>query len=82
MPQPIYLDHNATTPVAADVLSAMLPYLQRQFGNSSSSRAYGVSARERSSPPERKWRRCSGASRTASSSPPAAARPTTSRSRA
>jgi cysteine desulfurase len=33
MPQPIYLDHNATTPVAAEVLSAMLPYLERYFGN-------------------------------------------------
>ena len=46
MPQPIYLDHNATTPVAAEVLSAMLPYLERHFGNPSSSHAYGVPAHE------------------------------------
>jgi cysteine desulfurase len=46
MPQPIYLDHNATTPVAAEVLSAMLPHLERHFGNPSSSHAYGVPAHE------------------------------------
>jgi cysteine desulfurase len=46
MPQPIYLDHNATTPVAAEVLSAMLPYLERHFGNPSSSHAYGVPAHQ------------------------------------
>jgi cysteine desulfurase len=46
MPRPIYLDHNATTPVAAEVLSAMLPYLERHFGNPSSSHAYGAPARE------------------------------------
>jgi cysteine desulfurase len=46
MPRPIYLDHNATTPVAAEVLSAMLPYLERHFGNPSSSHAYGAPPRE------------------------------------
>jgi cysteine desulfurase len=46
MPRPIYLDHNATTPVAAEVLSAMWPYLERHFGNPSSSHAYGAPARE------------------------------------
>src|SRR5947208_2262507 len=46
MPQPIYLDHNATTPVAAEVLAAMHPYLERHFGNPSSSHAYGVPARK------------------------------------
>lgn len=32
----IYLDHNATTPVAPEVLEAMLPHLQQHFGNPSS----------------------------------------------
>jgi cysteine desulfurase len=38
----IYLDHNATTPVLEDVLSAMLPYFTEHFGNASSkTHAYG-----------------------------------------
>lgn len=43
--RPIYLDYNATTPVAPEVLAAMLPYLQDCFGNPSSSHAYGREAR-------------------------------------
>ncbi|HET7035774.1 MAG TPA: cysteine desulfurase family protein [Thermomicrobiaceae bacterium] len=39
--QPIYLDYNATTPVAPAVLEAMLPYLAQHFGNPSSDHAYG-----------------------------------------
>jgi cysteine desulfurase len=41
----IYLDHNATTPVASEVLAAMLPYLTEEFGNASSIHAYGQNAR-------------------------------------
>lgn len=41
----IYLDHNATTPVAPAVLTAMLPYLQAEFGNPSSAHRPGVAAR-------------------------------------
>lgn len=37
----IYLDHNATTPVAAEVLAAMLPYLTEAFGNPSSPHSLG-----------------------------------------
>ena len=44
MDRPIYLDYNATTPIAPDVLDAMLPYLREQFGNPSSSHAYGAGA--------------------------------------
>jgi cysteine desulfurase len=43
---PIYLDHNATTPVDADVLEAMLPYLREEFGNPSSAHALGRRARD------------------------------------
>lgn len=42
---PIYLDHNATTPIAAPVLEAMLPWLREQFGNASSRHEYGRAAR-------------------------------------
>jgi len=38
---PIYLDYNATTPVAPQVLEAMLPYLRGEFGNPSSAYALG-----------------------------------------
>jgi cysteine desulfurase len=41
MTNPIYLDYNATTPVAPDVLDAMLPWLREEFGNPSSSHAFG-----------------------------------------
>jgi cysteine desulfurase len=41
----IYLDHAATTPLRAEVLEAMLPYLTEQFGNASSAHVYGRAAR-------------------------------------
>lgn len=41
---PVYLDHNATTPVLPEVVDAMLPYLREHFGNPSSSHAYGRTA--------------------------------------
>ncbi|MCO5130276.1 MAG: cysteine desulfurase [Xanthobacteraceae bacterium] len=43
---PIYLDHNATTPVAPGVLDAMLPYLRDQYGNPSSGYALGRAAKD------------------------------------
>lgn len=43
--QPIYLDHNATTPVAPAVLEAMLPFFTQQHGNASSRHEYGRAAR-------------------------------------
>jgi cysteine desulfurase len=42
---PIYLDHNATTPVLPEVVDAMLPYLRQHFGNPSSGHVYGTRAR-------------------------------------
>jgi len=41
----IYLDHNATTPVDAAVLEAMLPFLSGEFGNASSIHTFGQRAR-------------------------------------
>ncbi len=41
---PVYLDHNATTPVHPEVIEAMLPYLREHFGNPSSSHVFGQRA--------------------------------------
>jgi cysteine desulfurase NifS/selenium donor protein len=44
--KPIYLDYNATTPVAPEVAAAMRPYLEEFFGNPSSTHWYGVRTRK------------------------------------
>ena len=41
----IYFDHNATTPLAPEVLEAMTPYLTEDFGNASSIHSVGQRAR-------------------------------------
>jgi cysteine desulfurase len=41
----IYLDYNASTPIAPSVLEAMMPYLTEKFGNPSSSHLFGAEAR-------------------------------------
>jgi cysteine desulfurase len=46
MKPPIYLDYNATTPVAPQVADALQPYLRREFGNPSSAHSYGRGAHE------------------------------------
>ena len=43
---PIYLDYNATTPIDPQVAQAMLPFIHQDFGNPSSSHAFGVTARD------------------------------------
>ncbi|MDA8040075.1 MAG: cysteine desulfurase family protein [Actinomycetota bacterium] len=45
-PSVIYLDHNATTPLAPEVADAMAPYLGAEFGNPSSDHAFGRRARQ------------------------------------
>ena len=40
------MDHSATTPVAPEVLQAMLPYLSDKFGNASSLHSFGQEAKE------------------------------------
>ena len=43
---PVYLDHNATTPLHAAVREAMLPWLGERYGNASSRHEYGRAARK------------------------------------
>ena len=42
----IYLDHNATTPIDAEVRDSMLPYLNKYFGNPSSMHEQGTRAKK------------------------------------
>ena len=44
--RPIYLDHNATTPIDEEAVATMLPFLREHFGNPSSAHRYGRIARE------------------------------------
>lgn len=44
--RPIYLDYNATTPIDAAVLAAMMPFLTTEFGNPSSDHAFGAAPRQ------------------------------------
>ena len=46
MSLPVYLDHNATTPLDPAVLAAMLPWLESRFGNPSSRHGWGRAARQ------------------------------------
>src|SRR5271170_5074087 len=43
--QAVYLDYNSTTPVASEVLEAMLPYFAQEAGNASSIHSFGQRAR-------------------------------------
>jgi cysteine desulfurase len=42
MTKPIYLDYNGTTPHDPEVIEAMRPFLETEFGNPSSSHWYGI----------------------------------------
>jgi cysteine desulfurase len=39
--KPVYLDYNATTPLAEEVIEAMQPFIETHFGNPSSQHYYG-----------------------------------------
>jgi cysteine desulfurase len=43
--KPIYLDYNASTPIAKEVADAMRPFLEGHFGNPSSAHIYGAEAK-------------------------------------
>ncbi|MGC9490588.1 MAG: cysteine desulfurase NifS [Thermovirgaceae bacterium] len=42
----VYLDHSATTPVAAEVYEAMKPFLLEKYGNPNSLHSWGMEARK------------------------------------
>jgi len=46
MAQPIYLDYNGTTPHAPEVIEAMRPFFEQEFGNPSSSHWYGIAPKQ------------------------------------
>lgn len=46
MSNPVYLDNNATTQLNAQVLGAMLPFMQQQHGNATSRHRFGREARQ------------------------------------
>jgi len=62
MPEPIYLDHAATTPVRAEVLDAMQPFFGPRFGNPSSVHRWGREARAALDEARERLGRCLGAS--------------------
>ncbi len=46
MKKPVYLDYNATTPHDPEVLEAMRPFLEPEFGNPSSTHMYGIAPKK------------------------------------
>jgi len=46
MIKPIYLDYNGTTPHDPEVIAAMRPFLESEFGNPSSSHWYGIKPKQ------------------------------------
>ena len=61
MPEPIYLDHAATTPVRDEVRAAMDPFLGPRFGNPSSAHRWGREARAALDEARERIARCLGA---------------------
>lgn len=43
---PIYLDYNGTTPHDSEVIAAMVPFLENEFGNPSCTHWYGIRPRQ------------------------------------
>ena len=62
MPQPVYLDHAATTPVRREVVEAMEPFFGPRFGNPSSVHRWGREARAALDEARERVAKCLGAS--------------------
>src|ERR1700676_1161013 len=62
MPDPVYLDHAATTPVRQEVLEAMQPFFGPRFGNPSSMHRWGREARTALDEARERLARCLGGS--------------------
>jgi cysteine desulfurase len=62
MPEPVYLDHAATTPVREEVVAAMQPFFGPRFGNPSSVHRWGREARTALDEARERVGRCLGAS--------------------
>jgi cysteine desulfurase len=60
-PNPIYLDHAATTPVREEVFEAMKPFYGTRFGNPSSTHRWGREARAALDEARERVARCLGA---------------------
>lgn len=60
-PDPIYLDHAATTPVREEVFEAMRPFFGPRFGNPSSTHRWGREARAALDEARERVARCLGA---------------------
>jgi cysteine desulfurase len=60
-PDPIYLDHAATTPVRAEVFEAMKPFFGTRFGNPSSTHRWGREARAALDEARERLAKCLGA---------------------
>jgi cysteine desulfurase len=61
MPQPVYLDHAATTPVRREVVEAMEPFFGPRFGNPSSVHRWGREARAALDEARERVAKCLGA---------------------
>src|SRR5688572_4179048 len=61
MPQPVYLDHAATTPVRREVVEAMEPFFGPRFGNPSSVHRWGREARAALDEARERVAKCIGA---------------------
>ena len=82
MNKKIYMDHAATTPVAAEVMEAMEPYFSASYGNASSLHGHGQDARKAMTESRKTIAGIIGADPVRSYSPQAAARRITPLSRA